>query len=311
MYNTPGICGYNSRMGTLNVYGGIVNSSCDYNPNDAVAQIPGIGGHSVADSDTETIARGDRNGGILNVYGGSVTAKGSTNCAGIGGANKGDGGEVTIYGGTVTAVAKEAVSAITSADGGAGIGGGSYGKGGTVTIYGGSVNATGGDGTSNGVSGAGIGGGGNGGGGTVIIYGGNVVATGGNDAAGIGSGEEAATASFLNIDGGTITITGGFVQAWGTDEGAGIGAGQGAASGIITINGGTVIAHGGENSNAICTHDAKDGAYSISIGNNMRLRASDNIFSYLARASIESYKDIQIEPCPHNGSSCDWCMYGH
>ena len=157
---------------TLNIYAGNTTSS-------------------ISGSGVLTAAAGRWNAGIgsgesdwgettatVNIHGGSITATGGDNGAGI-------GGEycrvVNIYDGSVTA---------NGGGDGAGIGGGYNDPGGTVTIYGGTVTATGGE------SGAGIGGGKFGSGGTVRIYGGTVTATGGakpdwgsySDSTGIGRG---------------------------------------------------------------------------------------------------------------------------
>lgn len=69
-------------------------------------------------------------GGAITIYGGSITANGSSGGAGIGGGDRGDGGAITISGGTVKAV---------SSANGAGIGGGSISNGGTILIRGGFV----------------------------------------------------------------------------------------------------------------------------------------------------------------------------
>ncbi len=94
--------------------------------------------------------------GSVTINGGTVTAAGNKNNAGIGGGDK--GGVITINGGTVTA---------KGCDFGAGIGGGRFGDGGIVTINGGTVTATGG---GNGA--AGIGGGAGGAGCTLTVSGG-------------------------------------------------------------------------------------------------------------------------------------------
>ncbi len=158
-------------------------------------------------------------GGTVTINGGTVTAMGGYNAAGIGGGWAGAGGTVTINGGTVM---------VTGGSSGAGIGGGYKGAGGTVTINGGRVTATGS------TSGAGIGGGDDGAAGIVTINGGTVMATGGNYGAGIGGGYEGA--------GGTVTINGGVVTAMGGLDGAGIGGGWAGAGGTVTINGGNVKA---------------------------------------------------------------------
>ena len=144
----------------------------------------------------------------------------------------------------------------------AGIGGGGRGSSsGTVNIHGGIISATGGS-TS-----AGIGGALEGGNGEVNIYGGEVTAQGQNFAAGIGG--------YSGKSGGTVNIYGGTVNASGSKYGTtGIGIGgtepgncvvhiyggevtatsEKAAAGIqgtVTIDGGTVTANGGGDSNSI------------------------------------------------------------
>ena len=120
------------------------------------------------------------NGGIVEIYGGTVTAIGSNTGAGIGGGYGGDGGSVEIYGGTVNATGTDATGG--SPGPGAGIGGGYGGNGCTVngTINGNIVN------------------------GAIKIYGGTVTATGGSygstgSAPGIGAGYNAS-------DNGTLTL---------------------------------------------------------------------------------------------------------
>ena len=210
----------------------------------------------------------------MNIYGGSVLARGGGRAAGIGGGyatneklfvNKGgDGGTVNIYGGHVTAIGGEDIAEHGYYGGGAGIGGSLYGNGGTVNIYGGTVSATGGTGA------AGIGGGqgakikdytiqyGNSGtitisGGTVIAQGGDAINSAGGGGAGIGGGAGGKD--------GVINITGGDVRATGGDKSAGIGnqafyAGNnasvledrfiiGGTDGTVNISGGIVTANGG------------------------------------------------------------------
>ncbi|MBQ6757067.1 MAG: S-layer homology domain-containing protein [Oscillospiraceae bacterium] len=144
----------------------------------------------------------------------------------------------------------------------AGIGGGGRGSSsGTVNIHGGKISATGGS-TS-----AGIGGALEGGNGEVNIYSGEVTAQGQNFAAGIGG--------YSGKSGGTVNIYGGTVNASGKSYGTpGIGIGgtepgscvvhiyggevtatsEKAAAGIqgtVTIDGGTVTANGGGDSNSL------------------------------------------------------------
>lgn len=273
----------------------------------------------------------------ISIYGGTVNATGGSEAAGIGGAGSSPHfNYIYIYGGTVNAQGGSS-PAFSSDGGGAGIGGGDYCRyGGEIQIKGGTVNATGGseaagigvgqndDNTTpwmthvyisggtvtatGGARGAGIGGGDGVSGCSVYVSGGTVKAYGGTDAAGIGSGEAAGD----NNEGSSIEISGGFVEAWGSGNGSGLGAGEDSALGRITITGGTTIAHGSSDGLAICNH-INTGTNEVSIGKKMRLRISDNILSYTERElnRLRTYQDIQIEPCPHNGSVCSWCMYGH
>lgn len=146
----------------------------------------------------------------------------------------------------------------------------------------------------------------------ISIYSGTVSATGGSESAGIGGSLSSGNCGNLYIYGGNVTAQGGISPIYDTSGGgAGIGAGEDAALGTLRITGGTLIAHGGSDSNAICSH--KDsGTNDFTLRSGMRLRISDNILPYTARewANIQTYKDIQIEPCPHSGNPCDWCMYG-
>lgn len=144
----------------------------------------------------------------------------------------------------------------------AGIGGGArYQSGGTINIHGGKITANGGSYSS------GIGGALDGGNGEVNIYSGEVTAQGQNFAAGIGG--------YSGKSGGTVNIYGGIVNASGSKYGTtGIGIGgtepgscvvhiyggevtatsEKAAAGIqgtVTIDGGTVTANGGGDSNLI------------------------------------------------------------
>lgn len=178
-------------------------------------------------------------GSSLTIYGqnagtGKLTAKGSSDLAGIGGSD-GDGsyGTITINGGTIEA---------TGGSRGAGIGGGnnnttegSSAKSGKVIINGGNVTAIGG------YNGAGIGGGqycrGD-----VEVNGGTVKATGGRYGAGIGGGYWSCYYNDEGYDGRSIIhINGGEVTAKPGDDGAGIGSGR-MGSAEITISGGKVNA---------------------------------------------------------------------
>ena len=326
----PGI-GCHAQDGTdIIICGGVITVKGSF-------QCSGIGGGYIQVNETTDSHHNCAN---ISIFGGTVSATGGSEAAGIGGScHSVSSGNVYIYGGSVTAQGG-ASPIYETAGGGAGIGGGDYcALGGQIFIKGGTVNATGGseaagigvgqnsDNSQNGlpvplniyISGgdvtayggdrsAGIGSGDGVSGCKVYISGGTVRAYAGTDGAGIGSGEGA-----TGTHGGRIEITGGFVEAWGEDGGAGIGAGEGAALGELIIKGGTVLAHGGDNNdaNAICTFN-ESGTNSLTIGKTMRLRIGDNILSYTERAfdRLKTYPHIQIEPCPHSGNPCDWCMYG-
>ena len=165
------------------------------------------------------------NAGTITINGGSVTATGSENGAGIGGGNGENAGTITINGGSITA---------TGGRNGAGIGSGFEGSGGNITINGGTVIATS-------ENGAGIGSGEHGSYGNITINSGSVDATGGYAAAGIGSGGYGSYGN-ITIHGGSVAATGGF---YGAGIGAGIGGGQDSSGGNITIHGGSVTATGG------------------------------------------------------------------
>ena len=209
-------------------------------------------------------------GGTIIIKGGTITAKGVDNGAGIGGhlphsgtGTGGYSGDITISGGTITAIGgfgaagigssfRENCGVITISGGtvtasggygGAGIGGG-YAASGDIRISGGIVNATGG------YEGAGIGGGSHGPGGTITISGGVVTAQGGGTenyhlcngyGAGIGEGSHAhpdhGEPTVIRITGGQITARGGWQYGDGTERyySAGIGLGWRSQIGVCDI----------------------------------------------------------------------------
>ena len=241
------------NMGSLFIHGGNIEARCCETYTRVGENGAGIGGGH---------QRGIGKNEKLVIYGGSVTAIGSYNGAGIGGGGgneyqggSGDqGGPVIIYGGSVDA---------RGAYYGAGIGGGKEGDGGVVRIYGGTVRATGGNGNINyGYSGAGIGGGDNGQGGQVYIYGGETYAYGGNDGAGIG-GE-------YSKQGGTFEMHGGYLFASGCNTIGKISAP--AIGGGFWGNGGSAVIYGG----TICA--VKDGDYCALIGGGMNGQENGDLF---------------------------------
>ena len=202
----------------------------------------GIGGGNHADSGKIVI-----NGGTVNASGASGIGSGVGSSSVDRKGRYGPGyyyGCVEITGGTVTARGEE---------NGAGIGGAMYADG-EVIISGGQISAFGGGGGQLRHGGAGIGGGYEGHG-DIAISGGSVIATGGGGAAGIGSGSSAAadpdredpirgeeahfSATGIVIENGAVTATGG------AQGGAGIGGGVDADRVSIRITGGSVETNGG------------------------------------------------------------------
>ena len=200
--------------------------------------VTAVGGEEAAGIGGGYDGSGQGGSGTVTVNGGTVTATGGLDAAGIGGGRNASG-TVTVNGGTVTA---------TGGRSGAGIGGGSFGSG-TVTVNGGTVNATGG------WLAAGIGGGikelG-----TVTVTGGTVNATGGEYAAGVGGGDNGS---------GTVTVTGGIVNATGGPAAAGVGGGS-SGSGTVTVDGGTVTAYGGGGAAGIGGGGAGSGTVTVNSG---------------------------------------------
>ena len=202
--------------------------------------------------------------GYIQIYGGTVTASGGFQAAGIGGGNCGSGGYIEFAG-------ECTVEADGGEMGGAGIGGGWAGSGGNIVINGCNKIVAKGKGGGSGIGGgqaasgsqngeeivikdgviyaygrsggSGIGGGGSGSAGNIKIYGGQIEATGDYGGAGIGSGYGGAA-------GGKIVILGGKIVAIGSTNlnkgSAGIGGGNRGAGGSIMISGAEVHATGGE-----------------------------------------------------------------
>ena len=143
--------------------------------------------------------------------------------AAIGGEDKCNSGLITINGGNVNA---------TSGMYGAAIGGGDS-RSGNVIINGGNINA------KSGMYGAAIGGGWGGSCGAIVINGGTVNAASGLNGAAIGYG-------YTGPGGGTVVINGGTVTATAGKNGAGIGGCYNGSGVDVTINGGQVLAIGGD-----------------------------------------------------------------
>ena len=182
--------------------------------------------------------------------GGSLTATGGNNGAGIGSGWNGTAGDITISGSAVAATSNGGAGIGSSRDGTVGnitieggsevtatghnaaasIGSGWKGTAGDINISGSTVTATGHD------RGAGIGSGWKGAAGNINIEGGSKVeATGGTSSAGIGSSLDG-TVGDINISGSTVTAIGKY--------GAGIGTGDEGTAGDINISGSTVTAIG-------------------------------------------------------------------
>ena len=277
--------------------------------------------------------------GLIEIHGGTIYAKGGDNAAGIGGGDWAKGGNIVIYGGDIRAYGGDGGG--VDGSGGAGIGGGNLAEGPiNFTVYDGSVYAEGGPdaaGIGSGNCGnnfdytihhggyftmyggyveahgadnaAGIGGGewseGPRG---ANIYGGTVKAYGGEDAAGIGSGYHFDT----QLSSGTIHISGGEVYAWGKDEGAGIGGGENAKGADVTITGGIVEAHAGENETgykAIGPGRDNSNYGTLNLGDQMMVRykigndwsepVPANYPTYGRKAGAWYHTEARIEPCTH------------
>ena len=240
-----------NRGNTLNIYSADNHDSgwlkCELSSEDGYAAIGGDEG---------------KNGGIINIHGGSINAEARCYGAGIGGGKEGHSGFITIYGGIINA---------TGGLNAAGIGGGLEGAAENIDIWGGNITATargtywthnmeltghaaaigsgsdrnqgGGIGIFGGivkaesVNGAGIGSSEGKNAGEIVISGGEVTASRVNGA-GIGGGRYG--------NGGETIITGGTVTAMSLDQGAGIGGGQKGSGGYVYIDDGKVIATGGK-----------------------------------------------------------------
>lgn len=234
------------------------------------------GWHAGLEHNKETDSEGNETSGTLTITdtdkNGSLAATGGNyGGAGIGGGNIENAGKIEITGGTITAVGAEDGAGIGGGGGGGGIGGDA-----NITISGGTITAIGGQPENiAGIGGAGIGGGGYGGSADITITGDAVIkeAIGGNGAAGIGSGmgnpwtsEPLITVGNVTIEGnakvdsavggangaagigggtlgiGNVTIRGNaqIGKATGGDEGAGIGGGV-LGTGDVTIEGNVTI----------------------------------------------------------------------
>ena len=202
------------------------------------------------------------NGGVIEIHGGNITAKGRKFAAGIGAGlmRKTDTAwthiytgynfdRLDIYGGTITATGGEEA---------AGIGGSRNTENGVVNIYGGTVKAYGGN------YGAGIGGGNDHCLSQINIAGGTVYAYAGVDAAGIGGGEDSPSGRYINISGGHVEAYGNYDSS---GCGAGIGGGQDASGGNIAITGGHVEAHGGTDAAGIGSGEETTSGPNIDGGN--------------------------------------------
>ncbi len=228
--NAPGKTGTLSALARIEGagIGGSAYGSNYYNTQTSIITIKGGTITAVGGGNAAGIGGSFKySGGIINITGGTIEAKGGEDAAGIGAGKYGHGGNITISGGQVDAVGGR---------GGAGIGGGTFGQGGNIIISGGDIKATGN------AYAAGIGGGFGSGAGNVIISGGTVHATGGQGGAGIGSGDGDGWVWGTSGDGGTVTISGGDVTGLGVYTAAGIG---GSNTTTVNITGGTVYAGGG------------------------------------------------------------------
>ena len=265
--------------------------------------------------------------GNITISGGTIYATGQTRAAGIGKSYKSSCGTITISGNAdVHAYGGES---------GAGIGGGMMADGCTVRIEGGKVYACGGEG------GAGIGGGDDadfktgGSGGDILISGGDVEAHGGDYAAGIGAGDCGKSGGTITINGGTvkayggkdaagigggessdgdqdnsgnIVINGGDVYACGKGWGVGIGAGEDGDVEYIRINGGTIVAEGGDDIHRAVGGEDDEDFYDnhLSLGSGIMAYITypaptgDVVLQWALRQSqMKDYGILKFKPCDH------------
>ena len=263
---------------------------------------------------------------------GTLTAKGSNECAGIGANYAEDCGEIIIQGG-VTVTAEGGVN-------GAGIGGAySHKFSGRIAISGGNVTAIGGIdaagiGSSSSVcegeifisggkvtassktntsrtkthkedtAGPGIGAGyGRDLRGVITISGGEVKAVGGPMAAGIGASEMG------GAEGATVNIIGGRVEAVGKGKAAGIGGGEeylstGGAGANVHITGGTVVVN---SEHCAIGHGGNDDHMGdLTIADNMMAQVGNNGSNYEKTSAAgnrvndcRTYKNASIRVCDH------------
>ena len=287
------------------------------------------GWHAGLEHNKETDSEGNETSGTLTITdtdkNGSLAATGGNNGgAGIGGGNLEDAGKLEITGGTITA---------TGGLDGAGIGGGGGGGIGgdaDITISGGTITAIGGQPENiAGIGGAGIGGGGLGGSADITITGDAVIkeAIGGNGGAGIGSGmgnpwtsEPLFTVGNVTIEGnakidnavgganGAAGIGGGTLgignviirgnaqigTATGGDEGAGIGGGV-CGLGNVSIEGNVTIenAQGGAGAAGI-GGGAESEPDDNGNGNNVSIKSTDDGFPTINATGGGAYKDSYV-----------------
>ena len=243
-------------------------------------------------------------GADVTITGGTVVAEGGYGGAGIGGGGataKGGkdgkaGGEISIRGAD-TRVSSSSVygAGIGSSGAEVGINNGNGAPGGTITIDDGYVCAV------SAKSGAGIGGGCKGTAGSVTINGGYVVASGGSfkyswiEQNGFGSND---SPIFDNADDSQFYgMIADLVLEWmfsAEYSGAGIGGGSHQGDGSVRINGGTVVAIGGQN---VCSAIGwgKDGSHTIDLG----------IYEYskTTYGNLNSDGDIAVEGVVYGGSN--------
>ena len=283
----------------------------------------------------------DAKAGTIYIGGGTITANGGSNAAGIGGGSGENSGYAAIT------IAGEANVTATGWDEGAGIGAGYDNKNaGSVNIISGTVTANGGE-----EGGAGIGGGGDEitssrpFAGIIVIYGGTVTATGGRDGgAGIGSGENSDFQGLVEIRGGDVTANGaaggagigagdagnatdahieirnGLVKANGGADAAGIGGGDeydgvgGEGCDDVQLLGGTVIAKAGGGSACAIGNGGSDGHKgSIAFADNMKVYAGNDGENYeregmpfgkTERVAACQYRhNARIDVCDHPGQT--------
>ena len=259
---------------SITIYGGDVTADASTSSNFVFGA--GIGGGAYES--------GGGGCGVINIWGGTVTAKGAAHSAGIGSGNTGkSGGEINIHGGTIVAYGGQ--------DCGAGIGSGS------TSAQGSSLP-----------------------GGAIRISGGDVKAYGQEGGAGIGSyfGE-----CNIEVSGGTVYAEGSYLSSGHDYYGAGIGgvniSGQNPSGGSVTISGGDVTAVGalrainyvetitiGTEIQVRAGDDETDAT--LQLAANRVTACQENEYAHIEPCSHSEAAFTIVDGFYHHSNGCDYCL---